>query len=32
VSDRDELLRLIRFRANLTEEDDGWWATVYRRP
>lgn len=32
VDDRDELLRLIRFRANLTSESRGWWATVYQRP
>ncbi len=31
VNNRNELLRLIRFRANLTREDNGWWATTWRR-
>ncbi|MGI5817736.1 MAG: hypothetical protein ACOX9R_06505 [Armatimonadota bacterium] len=30
VNNRRELLRLIRFRANLTRERRGWWATVCR--
>lgn len=32
VDNPHELRRLIRFRANLSEERDGWWTTVYRRP
>ncbi len=31
VNTRRELLRLIRFRANLTREKKGWWATTWRR-
>ena len=31
VNNRRELLRLIRFRANLTREQKGWWATTWSR-